>query len=233
MVEPICDRKPTMPIPHTAASENTAPRRLLRDVVYDQMFRAALDGTFVPGERLSDDALSAWLGTSRTPIREAIAQLAAVGIVEVASNRWTRVAAPDPDDYRSARRMMFGLSELAARWAVPALGTHEAHELGVIVTEVERRAAVGQDSARHELLRMGDFLAAHAENSSLSAMRAALTPRARFLALAERRIDVTPLVGHCPPLRAAVARRDGDAAASAIRDMAEALDAAGPLSRAR
>ncbi|WP_309146596.1 GntR family transcriptional regulator [Curtobacterium sp. MCBD17_021] len=50
------------------------------------------DGTLVPGERLNDDQLTAWLGVSRTPVREAIARLVAEGFVEMAANRYTKVS---------------------------------------------------------------------------------------------------------------------------------------------
>ena len=68
-----------MPVPKP--SDTTTPRRLLREVVFDQMRDAIVDGTLHPGERLNDDELVAWLGVSRTPIREAVARLHAAGLV--------------------------------------------------------------------------------------------------------------------------------------------------------
>lgn len=80
-----------MPVPST---QPAAERKLLRDTVQDKIRDAIMDGTLEPGERLNDDDLIAWLGVSRTPIREALAELARAGLIEMAPNRYTRVAAP-------------------------------------------------------------------------------------------------------------------------------------------
>lgn len=53
-------------------------------------------GELAPGEELRDEALQAWLGTSRTPLREAINRLAHAGLVEVLPQRATRVTEIDP-----------------------------------------------------------------------------------------------------------------------------------------
>lgn len=56
------------------------------------MLDAIENGTLEPGERLNDDELTTWLGVSRTPVREAIARLESEGLVDMAANRYTRVA---------------------------------------------------------------------------------------------------------------------------------------------
>ena len=56
------------------------------------MLEAIENGTLEAGERLNDDELTSWLGVSRTPVREAIARLESEGLVEMAANRYTRVA---------------------------------------------------------------------------------------------------------------------------------------------
>jgi DNA-binding GntR family transcriptional regulator len=71
------------------------PRRLLRDEVYDTILGAILDGTLEPGEVLHDEELMTWLGSSRTPIREALNRLAEEDVVELVPHRHTRVAPID------------------------------------------------------------------------------------------------------------------------------------------
>ena len=51
-----------------------------------------VDGQLEPGSVLRDAELAERLGTSITPVREAIAQLAAEGLVDIAPNRIRRVA---------------------------------------------------------------------------------------------------------------------------------------------
>ncbi|MFJ3386036.1 MULTISPECIES: GntR family transcriptional regulator [unclassified Curtobacterium] len=88
-----------MPVPQSLP---TPERLLLRDSVQHRIRSAIMDGTVLPGERLQDDALIAWFGVSRTPIREALAALAQAGLVEMAANRYTRVASPTAAGRRDA-----------------------------------------------------------------------------------------------------------------------------------
>src|SRR3982751_1113296 len=55
--------------------------------VRDLLEEAILEGELKPGERLRAEALAQRFGTSRTPIREALLQLEAHGLVEVEPNR--------------------------------------------------------------------------------------------------------------------------------------------------
>jgi DNA-binding GntR family transcriptional regulator len=82
-----------MPIPTAPAQRS---HRLLRDIVFDRLSDAIVAGELAPGEELRDESLQAWLGTSRTPLREAINRLAHAGLVEVLPQRATRVTEIDP-----------------------------------------------------------------------------------------------------------------------------------------
>lgn len=131
-----------MPLP----VKDSAPveRQLLRDVVYNRLYDGILDGTLEPGETLLDDKLTAWLGVSRTPIREALMKLADIGLVEMAPNRYTRVA---PIDHRAIDEAVYTtglLHEHAARTAVPGLDSAAVARLDKAVKEV-RKASKASD----------------------------------------------------------------------------------------
>ena len=111
-----------MPVPDQAAA---IPRRLLRDVAYDAVRGAILDGTLAPGERLRDTELCAWLNLSKTPVREALARLEEDGLVETAPQRYTRVAPLDRDEARDAFQLVAAIQSLAARLAAPRMGQAE------------------------------------------------------------------------------------------------------------
>ena len=68
--------------------------------VRDLLEEAILEGELKPGERLRAEALAQRFGTSRTPIREALLQLEAHGLVEVEPNRGAVVKTFDRDDLR-------------------------------------------------------------------------------------------------------------------------------------
>lgn len=112
-----------------AASTAPVKRRLLRDEAYEQILGAILDGTLEPGEELHADALQEWLGTSRTPLREALTKLAEHGVVELVAHKYTRVA---PLDFRVINEGMFAsgvLHEFAARQVVGKMSDESLKEL--------------------------------------------------------------------------------------------------------
>jgi DNA-binding GntR family transcriptional regulator len=66
--------------------------------VRDELQHAILEGILKPGERLRAEALAQRYGTSRTPIREALLQLEAQGLVELEPNRGAVVRPFDVSD---------------------------------------------------------------------------------------------------------------------------------------
>ncbi|HEX4222033.1 MAG TPA: GntR family transcriptional regulator [Pseudonocardiaceae bacterium] len=108
-----------MPVP---GAQGLVSRSLLRDDAYRAIRDAIVDGTLAPGERLNDPELSAWLGVSRTPIREALARLDSAGLVETKPGRHTIVSRIDARAVREAQSVVAAMHELAVREAVPEMG---------------------------------------------------------------------------------------------------------------
>lgn len=75
----------------------------LVDEAYRSLGGAIVDGRLRAGDRLRDVELAALMGISRTPVREALQRLERIGLVEVAANRYTRVA-PLTDRMRNDMR---------------------------------------------------------------------------------------------------------------------------------
>lgn len=69
---------------------------------YEAIRNAVLDCTLLPGLALSEQALSEGLGVSRAPVRDALRQLAAEGLVQVIPQRGTYVSRIDPLKVRDA-----------------------------------------------------------------------------------------------------------------------------------
>lgn len=124
-----------MPVP-MLNERAIANRRLLRDDVFERLLDAIIDGTLEPGERLRDEDLGAWLGVSRTPIREAITRLVDMGLVDMEPNRYTRVSTIDFDRYLSAHRVVSTLFGLAAELAMPKISEKSITAISTACAEV-------------------------------------------------------------------------------------------------
>ena len=67
----------------------------LRKHVYKEIEKAILDGVFEPGYSLTEGKLSAELGVSRTPVREAFIRLQKEDLVEITPQKGTMVSRID------------------------------------------------------------------------------------------------------------------------------------------
>jgi len=154
-----------MPIPK---SSNATDRQLLRDTVRQTIQDAILDGTLEPGERLHDDQLISWLGVSRTPIREALGDLARAGLVETSANRYTRVAVPDParvsDTIQTLGVLYGGAVRLAVSRMDEATKKRVVASVGHCLDDLE--AGDGPGLNRHALVVFDAFVD-HCGNPSL------------------------------------------------------------------
>jgi DNA-binding GntR family transcriptional regulator len=107
-----------MPVP---IAEAVSPRRLIRDEVFVRLLDAIVDGDLTPGEQLYDAEIEKWVGVSRTPVREALNQLAAMGLVEIMPQKRTRVTPIDPVRLRALIETLGSLMTGVVRDATPLL----------------------------------------------------------------------------------------------------------------
>jgi len=215
-----------VPVPRPDQSAVT-PRRLLRDVVYEKMLAAVMDGTIELGERLNDDELVAWLGVSRTPVREAIAKLADQAILEIEANRYTRVTAPSYDEFVDTVEVGYHVWSLYAERAVPALTDEQLQfVLGVLDARLATfEAREGEDPVA--LDDMNATLLQAAGSPSLVRLSAASGPR--LLVLVRR----AAAAGHFPweqaeaftrALRDAFAERRAEEVGRLVREQPSTWD---------
>src|SRR5690606_23865059 len=66
-------------------------RRAVHDLVYQEIRQSLMVGTFAPGEKVSLRSLAQQVGTSLTPVREAVNRLIAESAFEVLPNRWVMI----------------------------------------------------------------------------------------------------------------------------------------------
>jgi DNA-binding GntR family transcriptional regulator len=118
-----------------AGARATLVRPRLSDDVYRMILVAILDGTLTPGERLADDELTTWLGVSRTPVRSALERLDERGLVDMAPNRYTRVARPELADVVAARDLYARLVSWSAD-RHPAGGSADRAEIAAVTSRL-------------------------------------------------------------------------------------------------
>jgi DNA-binding GntR family transcriptional regulator len=111
----------------------------IADRVYGVLQERILNGELEAGSRLHQENISEELGVSRTPVREALARLAADGLVELLPNRGARVAAVALEDMRTAYEARLGVEPLAARFAAERGDPGDIKAIKAAVTE-QRRA---------------------------------------------------------------------------------------------
>ena len=96
------------------------------DLAYRTLRSNVLDGTLPPGRVLSQVTLARELGISRTPLREALRQLASEGLVVGDFNQRLRVTELDLEDFDAIYASRIALEPVAIRATVPFL--EEAHK---------------------------------------------------------------------------------------------------------
>ncbi len=171
-----------MPIPSSVA----ARRPLLRDDVYARLRDAIVDGTLQPGEQLRDHEVSAWLGVSRTPVREALLRLGEAGLVRTSPGRSTTVATLDPRTIADAQAVVAAMHRLAVIEAMDGL-TDE--HLAAMRAANERFA---------EAIRRGDPQAALAADDEFHAIPVAVSGNRAIATVLEQ---FTPVVRRLERLR--------------------------------
>lgn len=110
---------------------------------------AILNGSYPPGERLSEVALSTHLGISRSPIREGLRKLADEGLVVVHPRRGAFVASFDLDEIRELMEFRQALDVAAAGLASQRATVDEFDALHVALeaADVAYKGAVSASPA--------------------------------------------------------------------------------------
>ncbi|KRF22768.1 GntR family transcriptional regulator [Phycicoccus sp. Soil802] len=179
-----------MPVP---SPQPPVSRALLRDDVHRRVRDAIVDGTLGPGEQLRDQELAAWLGVSRTPVREALLRLQQAGLVASLPGRSTTVASLDTRAARDAQAVVAQMHRLAVHDAVGQLTADDLARMRA--ANARFRAALEAGDAEGALAaddELHGIPVAAAGNAALAAVLDQFTPvlrrveRLRFSSLSGR-----------------------------------------------
>ncbi|PPE67364.1 GntR family transcriptional regulator [Caldimonas caldifontis] len=166
----------------TKAATLGATHSPLTHLVVTALRERILGGAIPPGERLVEGRLSEELGVSRMPVREALRQLAAEGLVTIEPRRGASVTSFSADQVRELVEVRATLEGLNAKLAAKRHDPAQIAELERILEE-GTRLAESEDVATTMLMnqRFHDALGNIAANSVLQDIMRSLRDRTALL----------------------------------------------------
>lgn len=195
------------------------PTPLRRQVAYERIKDALHHADLTPGEALSEMRLSKILGISRTPIREALQQLAQEGLVQIIPGQAVTVASPSLPEVLNAVHMRALLEPELARLVATAATDEQRKQLLEVVDLMT--TAVAND----------DYIEWSRANSSYHEIMSAICPNQLLaevvLQMYHRVHHLANLDSHSNPQRLAECTTEHRRIVTAIseRDEAEAEQA--------
>jgi DNA-binding GntR family transcriptional regulator len=109
----------------------------LRDIVFETLREAILEGKLTPGERVMEVQLAEQLGVSRTPVREAIRKLELEGLLVMVPRKGAYVADVSLKDVIDVLEVRASLEGLAA-----SLGAERRESVDIELLEEKTRELV-------------------------------------------------------------------------------------------
>ena len=163
------------------------PRTGLHEHAAKKLRTLIVRGDLLPGEPLLEVNLSQALGISRTPLREALKQLAAEGLVELRLNRGAVVASLRHEELAELFEAVSGIERCAAELAAIRMTAQDVERLEVLQKRIEHHRDRGELRDYFEVnQQIHGTIVGFARNGVLKASHDALlarVERARFFAL--------------------------------------------------
>lgn len=196
---------------------NTKP---IREVIYEYLREAILDGRLQPGERLVERELAEKFRASRTPIREALRKLETENFLEYLPRRGDIVKGVNLEEVEEVYVLREMLEAAAVRRSVVHLTDAEIDHLRQVVKKTEQAHADGRIPEVISGLREFDAIVLAASKMNrlrgfVNSLQESLRGYRKFnLAIAERREQA---MREHQEILAAIIARDVDRAEGAIR----------------
>lgn len=122
-------------------------RSVLSEQIKDRLLEAILDGRYQPGDRIVETRVAREFGTSQAPVREALRDLAALGLVEASAFRGARVRLPSASELIEAFVVRAHLESLGVSLALPRLTDDDLDELAQCLDDMRLAARAGDPYA--------------------------------------------------------------------------------------
>jgi DNA-binding GntR family transcriptional regulator len=216
-----CDRASTKET--CVMAGNGLPSDFGGELLSDKVKRLVLDriihGHYKPGERVVEFQLSKELGVSQSPVRDALRELAAIGVITMHARRGARVRMPSAKELADVSQVRAEIDALAARLAATSLTTATLTSLEELVERMLDKLSEGDFPAVTEAdVRFHQLIVQASDNRALVQTFDQLAPFARtFLTLTLPDVDVREIVLEHKGILAALTAQDPDRAAEAAR----------------
>lgn len=178
-----------------------------------------LAGHYQPGERIVELKLAKELGTSQSPIREALRDLAGIGVVEIHSRRGASVRLPTGKELADVSLVRSEIDALAARIAAPKISDEILADLQQALDAMFRAIAGGDtygltraDAQFHRMI------ATAADNRAVERVFNQLEPVARtFFTLTAPDVDLELIMREHQGILSALRSRNPELASCRAR----------------
>jgi len=181
--------------------------------------QAIFTGRYEPGARIVETQVARELGVSQSPVREALRDLAALGVVEVSAFRGARVRRPTTTELLEALVVRTELEVLAARLALPRLTSADLDELEGFIEQM--RQAARDDDPHAEAIADASFHGRIVElsgNAVLQRVWRTMEPFSRtYISTSLPGYDQQQVADLHPPVLTALRTGDPDRVVAAVR----------------
>lgn len=202
-----------------SAPETTIGAELLSTSVKKVLLDRIMHGHYKPGERIIELQVAKELGTSQSPVREALRDLAAIGIVTIHSRRGARVRLPTSKELADISLVRSEIDALAASLAAPLADEATIGQLRDAYDEMRRHQADGNYVAMTQAdARFHRLIADTSANNAIQHVFDQLEPFARtFITLTLPRVDIGSIIAEHQLILGALEKGDAALAAQAAR----------------
>jgi DNA-binding GntR family transcriptional regulator len=191
-----------------------ARRRGLADEVADRVREAIFSGAYAPGVQLREVELSAALGVSRGPVREALLRLEREGLVHSAWHRGTTVTTLTAQDIAELDSLRGALEHLAVQQVVAHASDEDIAAVEKAVDLMER--AADEHEMAHCDIAFHDAVYAAARHKRLQEAWQSIRSQVHLFLLTRIGADSQGYLAHIPDehraLAAALRARDTETA---------------------
>ena len=152
-------------------------RSVLSEQVKGRLLQAILDGRYPPGARIVETRVAKEFGTSQAPVREALRDLEALGVVETAPFKGARVRQPSIDELLEAFEVRAILEGHGGVLAVENISEEDLVRLADLVDQMRDAAAAGDPLTEAEVdTEFHQLIIHHSGNATLERVWSKLEP---------------------------------------------------------